>query len=328
MSEFSTECVVASLYVPSKKIYPTSSISCKQLGSRQDHIFKSHNNIDSSTSSYYTMIEVYDGHGSNDCIDTIRSTNTVEIIADCSNKLSPYAPELALEMMLKKKKPFMPYTSGATFSCVRIFNSYVECRSTGDSEIWVFKNGECVYKSPNHVWGNLDEQARIGHCAKPVHSVKPELLSATSIAMVEATCVQWIAPYTAALSTDSFSTAALSTDSFSTGKLPLRLVPTQSLGHRGITGLSPAIQRIDFTDADDIRIIIGSDGFWDMVMPTEDNEFLLSCSTADELCNFAEKRWKQEWDFIENIEFPNVIEKTWFDAYDDISVGFYRKPTV
>ena len=293
----------------------TSSISCRQLGSKQDHIIKSHMNIDSSTdsttdsstdstaTSYYTMIEVYDGHGENDCIDIIRSTNTVEIIVD-----RPYAPELALDMMLKQKAPLMPYGSGATFSCVKIFDSYVECRSVGDSEIWVFKNGVNVYKSPNHIWANLDEQARIGHRVKPIYSVKPELLSSTSITMTKSSCVQF---------------------NKQIGQLiPLQLVPTQSLGHRGITGLSPAIHRVDFTDADDLRVIIGSDGFWDMVMSETDNEFLCLCETADELCDFAEKRWKQEWDFIEDSKHPEIVEKTCFDAYDDVCVGLYRKPTV
>ena len=285
----------------------TSSIGCRQLGSKQDHIIKSHMNIDSSTdsttTSYYTMIEVYDGHGTNDCIDIIRSTNTVDIIVDC-----PYAPELALGMMLKKKAPLMPYDSGATFSCVKIFDSYVECRSTGDSEIWVFKNGVNVYKSPNHIWANLDEQARIGHIVKPIKSLKPELLTPSSITMSDSTCVQFNKQIGQSVS--------------------LQLVPTQSLGHRGITGLCPAIHRVDFTDADELRVIIGSDGFWDMVMPEADNEFLCSCETADELCDFAEKRWKQEWDFIEDIAHPENVEKTCFDAYDDVSVGLYRKPTV
>ena len=113
--------------------YPISNIHWNQLDKKQDHIFKSHNNIDPTTNKYYAMIEVYDGHGTDECINTIKNTNTVDIITKC-----PYAPELALEMMLKQKRPFMSYNSGATFSCVKIFDTFVECRSTGDSEIWVF----------------------------------------------------------------------------------------------------------------------------------------------------------------------------------------------
>ena len=105
----------------------------------------------------------------------------------------------------------------------------------------------------------------------------------------------------------------------------LQLVPTQSLGHRGITGLQPAVQQIDFGPNDEIKIIIGSDGFWDMIHSTDDNEMLISCNSSEELCKLAEHRWKQEWNFIENLEFPENIEKTYFDIFDDVSVGIYYK---
>jgi len=278
----------------------TSSISYIQLGKKQDHILKSDNNIDPTTDTYYTMIEVYDGHGEDDCIDCIRTTNTSEIITG-----APHAPELALQMMLKKKKPFMPYSSGATFSCVKIFDTYIDCRSTGDSEIWVFKNGQCIYKSPNHIWSNLDEQERIKHIVQPIYCEKPELVSATAITLKKTACVKW-----------------------NSCPIAMHLVPTQSLGHRGITGLQPAVKRIEFDSDDDIRVIIGSDGFWDMIMSTDDNEFLCSCLTAEELCKFAEDRWKQEWDFIADAKHPENVEKNRFEDFDDIAVGYYKKPTV
>ena len=295
----STDLGVSTDSVVSKKIYPTSSISYKQLDRKQDHIFMSRNNIDPVLHTYFTMIEVYDGHGTNDCIECIKNTNTVDIIVG-----APFAPELALEMMLKQKQPFMPYDSGATFSCVKMFENYVDCRSTGDSEIRVFINRQCVYKSPNHNWANLDEQDRIRHITNITPTQKPQLLSATSITMVDSVYVNWkLSP------------------------CQLRLEPTQSLGHRGLTGLQPAVKRIDFSKDDDVIIIIGTDGLWDMINGDEDNEFLCSCTTADEICKLAEDRWKQEWDFIEDLAHPENVEKTSFDVFDDIAVGIYMRGT-
>ena len=278
-----------------KRVYPKSSISYNQLDRKQDHILNTHNNIDPVTGEIFSMIEVYDGHGEDMCIRYIRSLNTTEIITNC-----PFAPEMALEQAIKKKIPFMPYGSGATFSCVKIFDTHIDCRSTGDSEIRVFINNKCVYKSPNHIWANLDEQARIGHITQTIPCSKPLLLSPTKITMVDSVYVKW-------------------------NNCPehLQLVPTQSLGHRNITGMDPAVKRIDFGLDDAIRIIIGSDGFWDMIMPTEDDGILLTAITSEELSNLAEARWKQEWEFVEDVQFPEKIEKTSFDRYDDISVGLY-----
>lgn len=296
MSAFELNTAICSTEI--KPIFPTSSISYKQLGQKQDHIFKSHNNIDPILQTNFTMIEVYDGHGDNTCIDCIKKMNTTEIITS-----NPFAPELALEMMLKKKKPYMPYNSGSTFSCVKIFDNYVDCRSTGDSEIRVFINKECVYKSPNHNWSNLEEQERIQHITNIVPNLKPQLLSATSITMVDSAYVNWkLCP------------------------TQLNLMPTQSLGHRGITGLQPAVKRIDFSNEDDVIIIIGTDGLWDMIQDgDEDNELLCSFTTADEICKLAEERWKQEWDFIEDISNPENVVKNEFDDFDDIAVGLYMR---
>ena len=154
------------------------------------------------------------------------------------------------------------------------------------------------------MWSNLEEQLRISHMVEPIVSYKPELISANLITMSKSLCVRWKA-----------------------SPILFQLVPTQSLGHRNITGLCPAVKRIDFNLEDDVRVIIGSDGLWDMIRPFEDNEILCNCTDADELCRFAEARWKQEWDYIEDMKFPDKIEKTAFDAFDDISVGIYSKPT-
>ena len=297
-SETQINCTSAPVSTSETVLLATLSIACRQLGSKQDHIIQSHNNIDPVTGKLFSMIEIYDGHGENDCIECLRTNNTTEIIVNC-----PFAPELALEMMLKQKKPYMLYQSGSTFSCIKIFDTWIDCRSTGDSEIWCFINGKCIYKSPNHIWSNLEEQSRISHLVEPIVSYKPELMSANLITMAKSSCVRWKAC-----------------------PIPLQLVPTQSLGHCNITGLCPAVKRINFNLEDDVRVIIGSDGLWDMIRPFEDNEILCMCTDADELCRFAEARWKQEWDFIEDMKFPDKIEQTVFDAFDDISVGIYNKP--
>jgi len=270
------------------------TIYSKQLGKRQDHILSSRK-MNPTNGKIYDMIEVYDGHGSDECIDCIRLSNTSDVINNSNT------PELDLESIIQQKHPFIPHGSGSTFSCVKIYEDHIECRSIGDSEIWVFINGNIVYKSENHNWSNEKEQLRIKHLTQVNQIFKPFVLSPISITMVETNCVQW--KYCREF---------------------LNLVPTQSLGHRGITGLEPSVHIIDIQLNDEITVIIGSDGLWDMICEA-DIQFLSTCSSAEELCKFAEDRWKQEWNYINDIAFPDVMEKTSFDDFDDITVGIYKK---
>lgn len=92
------------------------------------------------------------------------------------------------------------------------------------------------------------------------------------------------------------------------------LVPTASLGHHGKTGLpdiSDMYCEISYNPSDKIKIILASDGLWDMLNMEFDLYYLLS-KNAEELCTFAEMRWKQEWIYFDG--------KTKFPGYDDISV--------
>jgi serine/threonine protein phosphatase PrpC len=92
------------------------------------------------------------------------------------------------------------------------------------------------------------------------------------------------------------------------------LVPTASLGHHGKTGLpdiSDMYYEIQYSSSDRIKIVLASDGLWDMFNIEFDLHHLLSKS-AQELCDFAEARWKQEWTYCG--------KKTSFPDYDDISV--------
>jgi hypothetical protein len=82
-------------------------------------------------------------------------------------------------------------------------------------------------------------------------------------------------------------------------------VPSQALGHNGVSGLEPGHFTLTFQPYDSVRVVCGSDGFWDMLPVTD--------GTAQELCLDALKRWKQKWLFQGTL--------TTFDAPDDISVS-------
>lgn len=272
------------------------SVDLKFLDYGQDHIKSTRKLLDPFTNELFDLLEVYDGHGLNNCIDILRQINTTEIIR------TNLEPELNIQQMIQCCEPKMPYDSGSTFSCAKIYSNRVECRSVGDSEIWVYKNGERVYNSPPHNWSNLEEQERIRSFAKPLHDFIPTLLSPTKIRMDRSHKIHW--------------------KKCSVQRLVF--VPSQALGHRNITGLAAAVHTVLFEPSDTIVVIVASDGFWDMIIP-EDKDILCSATCAIELGNLAEMRWRQEWDFVENHDNPDETIKNTFDDFDDIAVGIYSK---
>ena len=83
---------------------------------------------------------------------------------------------------------------------------------------------------------------------------------------------------------------------------------SQALGHNGITGLVPEYYEHIFTDNDKIRVVIGSDGFWEQHIfdgPCQEDvdEDLLNLTTmsAKQLIDKMEARWKQSWKYYEPI---------------------------
>jgi hypothetical protein len=78
-----------------------------------------------------------------------------------------------------------------------------------------------------------------------------------------------------------------------------------------------------FKLTDHVRIVSGSDGFWGMIVKTLDED-KLKTFTLEQLTEFAEKRWRQEWEYAADINNPDNIEITRFPGYDDIAVSIWE----
>ena len=93
---------------------------------------------------------------------------------------------------------------------------------------------------------------------------------------------------------------------------------TRSLGHN-FTDIEPQKHFIECSTDDEVKVIIISDGIGDMLCMDSDIEILNKYS-AEELVNFAEARWKQEWYWNETsntkIKFP-------INGYDDCSCSVW-----
>jgi hypothetical protein len=108
--------------------------------------------------------------------------------------------------------------------------------------------------------------------------------------------------------------------------LNTNLVPTQCLGHLGVTGIEPEIYTAEFDDEEYIRVIVYSDGVDDMICDDfiEDSEFMTSAN-CDEIIEKSKKRWKAQWKVLPDVaDTPGVKPYiTSFGRGDDCSIGIW-----
>ena len=210
---------------------------------------------------------VFDGHGYNDCIHHIRQL-------DMNHFATLPCPPTALESSFSDKNF---YKSGATFVLARITGTLLEVFHVGDAKAHVYVNDVLVHETLDHTFLLPQEIARTNAV---IHDTKaPFPINDTHADMLDSPVGH-----------------------FHNGEA---FVPSQALGHNGISGLDPGHFVLEFKPYDTVRVVCGSDGFWDMLPKTQ--------GTAQELCLDALSRWKQKWHFQGQL--------TTFDEPDDVSVA-------
>jgi hypothetical protein len=253
----------------------------RQLGCGQDYSVKGKvGDID--------YIAVMDGHGNgihrNKCIDLLRSYDFDEIAA-------AHDP---VELIRSKLEPHDLIGSGSTFTFARVYKSKreIEVINVGDSKTVVMINGNIVYTTPEHTFHNKSELDRLQGHVIVREQTAPFPINDTTVQMIRSDI-----------------------GIFPNGEI---LVPTQSFGHNNITGLSPSVERIPYGDNENssIRIICGSDGFWDMCMEQYNS---LAYNDPNELMKIAEDRWRQKWDYYDG-KRPTV-KTSYGDDFDDIAIA-------
>jgi serine/threonine protein phosphatase PrpC len=109
------------------------------------------------------------------------------------------------------------------------------------------------------------------------------------------------------------------------GNYMTKLAPTQSIGHNSMTQFAPEKMTIPFEPTDSVKIIIASDGLWDVFAPHHPHDRArMDDLDGEQLADLAESRWKQEWEVARSMDTPDEIykEKSRYPAsgYDDVSV--------
>ena len=262
----------------------------------------------------YFWIVCCDGHGNNTFVDILKAL-------DWSSIMEQHNSYYVMQEMLSRCS--YSILSGSTLCMVKIFKNKIECVSVGDSRILVFKNGDLEYTNTPHNYSKECERNRLAFSARTTTSVRYEMFPAIT---TETTMKQKQLSY------------VTYTDKTNSNR-KVTLAMTQSIGHLNITGFAPEFKTIPLSDMDQIRIIVGTDGFFDMCLVTEstgssaeevegrekDKQDLLRM-TAEELVTKAERRWKQLWTYYYGGEKnPELFQHTQFDksSIDDIGVAVW-----
>jgi serine/threonine protein phosphatase PrpC len=257
----------------------------RQLGNAQDYVVKGSFQKDNEE---YDYVCAMDGHGTgynlDSCISILRALDFT-IVAQQPNPVEYIRQQLLGHNLVN---------SGSTFTFARINNTkrQMEVMNVGDSMTAVFKNGKLVYATPIHCFQNPEEIERTKPLVREIRqATAPKPVNNTDVHLIESNVGVW-----------------------NTGEV---LVPTQSFGHNNMTGLAPSNVVIYYEPEDKVRVICGTDGFWDMKMI--DYPYI-AVESAIRLVNVAERKWKQQWMYFDG-HHPPV--QTSFEEADDIGVAIW-----
>ena len=297
-----------------------------QLCSEQDNAYTG-NGVNPHTGETYCYGIILDGHGADKIVDQINDIlkNNIDVI------LNSETPHLEIQSRLeainhtqiesteeddtvfyRKQRNCTEQqkcSGGSTFLFTKIYENRVEVFSVGDSEAYIMINNEIVYHNPVHKWSNKSEQDRLLRRndidINVIFRSIPHIISPERIGFAKNACVEYIHQ--------------------NSNKLVTKLSPTQCLGHNSITQFAPEKMTIPFEPTDSVKIVLASDGLWDVFAPDHpDDKTRLIDMDGEQLADLAESRWKQEWEVAVDYFNPDVLyeEKSHYSAsgYDDVAV--------
>lgn len=268
----------------------------EQMSKGQDQAYRG-TFVDESTGETGQWAMITDGHGSNTCINYLRRIPQLEL----NKAMGTASPaETLADMVNKFSNIWSRESSGATLCAVKVYKDRVVCMNVGDSQAAVYKNGELVFVTKEHNSLNEKEKARLSTHNPSIKYNSSHKIHVTSDKTMYSVPCEYIqhAPH-------------------------ITLALSQAIGHCGVTGCAPDTTSIPYGPEDTVRVIIGSDGFWDMIAQNEPDEMAKLCDmTSEELLKFGVDRWLQPWSMRQDSENQD------FDTYkyereqcDDLSVA-------
>ena len=263
-----------------------------QLSKKQDYII-TEQAIDNDTGELFNWSAVFDGHGSSDCIQFIRNIP----IQTMNGFVSGNKPIENLYKYINQRLKTQ-VSSGSTMCLIKIYQNRIVCINCGDSQAAVYKNGKLEFITEEHSFKNEKENARLANNVTYIPSYDIEIVDDSTLISVYSEYIEWNEDYT-------------------------KLACSQALGHNGITGCAPDTVVIPITPGDRYKVVIGSDGLWDMIIKENDEDILhLWGMDADAIMKQTTERWLQKWNMVDVLNNDPTIHYAKYEPYqcDDIAV--------
>jgi serine/threonine protein phosphatase PrpC len=275
----------------------------RQLGKGQD-IAISGKNLLNNNGKLCDWILVADGHGGYLIINIIKKLITdnklIEIIA---------TNEPMDTLVANLKTNFIGSNSGTTCIIVKIFeDNLIQSWNVGDSQIAIYINKQLHYISCPHNMKNPLEQIRLADRIKRGRVYIEKMKEYVPIIATKTTMKTRVGEYIY----------------FGNNQIAM----TQALGDDWVTGIAPEKYEYIFDSGDEVRVVAGTDGFWDHYIsdgPDAEEDFIDIVSlSAYHLINKMEQRWKKDWEYIWNPkDETDIITVSYEGGYDDIGLAIW-----
>jgi len=262
-----------------------------QMCKGQDYIIGD-KTIDSETGELFNWTAVFDGHGGYECIDFIKNISLEQM----NNFISTATPIENLANHINKN--IKKSGTGSTMCLVKFYQNRIECFNCGDSQVVVYKNGNVDFISKEHNFTNETERKRLDGAVVFVPSTNIRVVDEYTLISVYSEYIEWNSNRS-------------------------RIACSQALGHNGITGCFPDKTVIPIELNNTYKVIIGSDGLWDMVMMNDKNEMNeLYNMDVDDIMIQTTERWLQEWNMRDDFNNDPTLYYCKYqpNQCDDISV--------
>ncbi len=287
-----------------KSLLRKKLLSMRELTSFLKQVDKGQDYVTFGKTANFKYIVVADGHGGNSIIWRIRQLNWASILSSDNFADLIFAEITALGNNI---------SDGATLTIVKIFDgpdAHIDVYWAGDSSAKIYKDGQEIYHTNDHDINNVEEMARI-----------------KSMGITMKNCDKLCAK------TSDVITQLPSAYFWFTNILKLNM--THSIGHNNVTGKFLSHDRIPIEKSADgkspngkslYKVVVGSDGFWDMMCPDDIHFIAEQSNTASILGNLALTRWNKKWHFIRDAfhgkPAVNVLNQK-LGLGDDVSVGCF-----
>jgi serine/threonine protein phosphatase PrpC len=275
------------------------SSAVEKNGKGQDQPFSG------ETASGKQYFGIWDGHGTNNVIGELRAMMKNGKLADFMDHETPI--EDISEDLLNRKIVGKNESSGSTMNCGILENNILTCMNCGDSRMFLFRNGELIFKSEEHFWNNSKEKERLGDSVNYDKSQNIKVISEKEL----------VAIYSEYIRMENNN----------------QLASTQAIGHNNNLKPVPDVCKFEIKPTDEIVAVCVSDGVTDMLIYDEEDNIreedirMIYEYSAEKLKDTIQERWLQPWNMT------SIQGKTHYNCRytksqcDDIGVTrFVMKP--